>query len=95
MATSSSRSWPRCWAATADMTAKAERVCYPEVVTLLNDMLDWRIKMDGVYTKDTIVRNNGQGTGGGIFINPSGSAAILSWWSLILTLVGVGAGSEF
>ncbi|HEX7184328.1 MAG TPA: hypothetical protein VF756_21040 [Thermoanaerobaculia bacterium] len=29
-----------------------------------------------VYIKDTIVRNNGQNTGGGIFINPSGSAIV-------------------
>ena len=29
-----------------------------------------------VYVKDTIVRNNGQGTGGGIFVNPTGSAIV-------------------
>ena len=29
-----------------------------------------------VYIKDTIVRNNGQGVGGGIFINPTGSAIV-------------------
>src|ERR1044072_5354856 len=29
-----------------------------------------------VYIKDTIVRGNGQGTGGGIFINPSGTAVV-------------------
>jgi hypothetical protein len=29
-----------------------------------------------VFVKDTIVRNNGQGTGGGIFINPTGSAVV-------------------
>ena len=29
-----------------------------------------------VYIKDTIVRNNGQGTGGGIFINPGASATV-------------------
>jgi hypothetical protein len=29
-----------------------------------------------VYIKDTIVRNNGQGTGGGIFVNPTGSAVV-------------------
>lgn len=29
-----------------------------------------------VYIKDTIVRNNGQGTGGGIFVNPGVSAVV-------------------
>jgi hypothetical protein len=29
-----------------------------------------------VYIKDTIVRNNGQGTGGGIFINPGAGAIV-------------------
>jgi len=29
-----------------------------------------------VFIKDTIVRNNGQGTGGGIFIKPTGSAVV-------------------
>jgi hypothetical protein len=29
-----------------------------------------------VFIKDTIVRFNGQGTGGGIFVNPSGSAIV-------------------
>jgi hypothetical protein len=29
-----------------------------------------------VFIKDTIVRNNGQNTGGGIFINPTGSANV-------------------
>jgi hypothetical protein len=29
-----------------------------------------------VYIKDTIVRGNGAGTGGGIFINPTGSAVV-------------------
>jgi hypothetical protein len=29
-----------------------------------------------VYIKDTIVRGNGQGTGGGVFINPTGSAVV-------------------
>ena len=29
-----------------------------------------------VFIKDTIVRNNGQGTGGGILINPTGSAIV-------------------
>jgi hypothetical protein len=29
-----------------------------------------------VYIKDTIVRNNGQNTGGGILINPTGSAVV-------------------
>ena len=29
-----------------------------------------------VFIKDTIVRNNGQGTGGGIFFNPTGSAVV-------------------
>src|SRR6185503_11351007 len=29
-----------------------------------------------VFIKDTIVRNNGQGTGGGVFLNPSGTAVV-------------------
>jgi hypothetical protein len=29
-----------------------------------------------VFVKDTIIRNNGQGTGGGIFINPTGGAIV-------------------
>jgi len=29
-----------------------------------------------VFITDTIVRNNGQGTGGGIFLNPTGSAVV-------------------
>ena len=29
-----------------------------------------------VYIEDTIVRGNGQGTGGGIFLNPTGSAVV-------------------
>src|SRR4051812_37540065 len=29
-----------------------------------------------VFIKDTIIRNNGQGTGGGVLINPTGSAIV-------------------
>jgi hypothetical protein len=45
-----------------------------------------------VFIQDTIIRNNGQGTGAGIFINPTGSAVVktsLSNVQLLNNLIGL------
>jgi hypothetical protein len=45
-----------------------------------------------VYIKDTIIRNNGNGTGAGIFVNPTGSAVVrahLSNVQLLNNIIGL------